>query len=128
MAERNEIRISIARAVHEFIEDEEQTTVTIAPDLTPSIGAEPPKIHHIPCVDAAVVWYEYLGPSEHEALDCRVTDGTAAAAELLTEYVDEMVTRNPEQTVPLHFDGPDDDIEEIVSAIDLRSNFYEIER
>lgn len=128
MPERNEIRISIARAIKENTPEERQTTAILGPEDGLEDHTESPKVYHIPCEHAAVVWYDFLGTSEHKAYDCRLDDGAAAAADLISDFIDDSVALDSEEPVPINIDGPEDDVEEILSNISAKSSFYEVSK
>lgn len=123
--ERHNIRIDVARAVRRGTPEEARTTVYIGQQPG---HQERPKVHSMPCEGASVVWYDFLGDVEHKAFDCSLGDGWLKAAELITEEIDGITDQNPEETVPVKFDAPDEDADEIADRIDIRENFYVIER
>lgn len=123
--ERTQIRQAIARVLTFKLDDDTFTSVAVGPVVG---HTEPPTVHYIPCEEAAVVWHERYDPTTGAAYDCRVDDGKELAAEVIADQIREHVGNDGSEAIPVKFDGPEEDVDDIIDCLTVNDAFYEIER
>jgi hypothetical protein len=122
VAERNKIRRSLAQTVYDLTDDEIMTSVYIGPEI--SGPPERPRVYYIPCNQSSIAWIDHGDKANQTVLDCQHDDGKTAAAELISEYIRSMIEQNSEDPVPIEFDGPKEDAEQIRSLMTVSESFY----
>ncbi|WP_141212036.1 hypothetical protein [Halorubrum sp. Eb13] len=122
MVERNEISRSLAQTVYDLIDDDIVTSVYIGPEIAGP--PERPRVYYIPCNQSSIAWIDHGDKANQTVLDCQHDDGKTAVAELVSEYIKKLIEQNPEESVPIEFDGPREDVGQIRSLMTVPESFY----